>query len=105
VRLGAVPPSLQSARLKIDRAREHIQAVEDAVDVWLGTDAYMITREVDPETGYTLRRARIKEPPPSRISILIGDAIQNLRSALDHTVYSLAESRSDSALPLEVQER
>jgi hypothetical protein len=38
--------------------REHVEAVEEAVDAWLGTDAYTISRDVDPETGDTVRRAQ-----------------------------------------------
>jgi hypothetical protein len=96
--------SLQSTWLKLERAREHIEATEKAVDLWLETDAYTISREIDPKTGYTVGRAQINESPPSRISILVGDAIHNLRSALDHTVYSLAESRSNLPLAPEVEE-
>jgi hypothetical protein len=91
--------SLDSAWLKINRAREHEEAVEEAVDAWLGTDAYTISREVDPQTGYTVHRAQIKEAPPIRISLLIGDAVQNLRSALDHAVYALAESQLGTLSP------
>jgi hypothetical protein len=94
---------LHSARLKIKRGREHLEAVEEAVDLWLGTDAYTISREVDPQTGDTVRRAQIKEAPPRCISLLIGDAVQNFRSALDHAVYALAESRLGTLSP-EVEE-
>ena len=51
-----------------------------------------------------MRRAVIKEPPPERIGILVGDAVQNLRSALDHAVYQLAESQLGT-LTREVEER
>ncbi|MGZ3333663.1 MAG: hypothetical protein ACXU9O_16180 [Gemmatimonadaceae bacterium] len=95
--------SLDSAWLKINRGREHGEAVKKAVECWLRTDAYSISREVDPETGDTVRRAKIKEGPPPRISVLIGDAVQNLRSALDHAVYALAESQLGT-LTLEVEE-
>jgi hypothetical protein len=89
--------------LKIKRGREHMEAVEQAVNDWLGTDAYTISREIDPETGDTVRRAQIKGSPPNCISLLIGDAVQNLRSALDHTVYALAESRLGT-LSIEIEE-
>ncbi len=91
--------SLDSAWLKVERGREHLEAVEQAVDAWLRTDAYTISREVDPETGNTVRRAQIKEAPASRISLLIGDVVQNLRSALDHAVYALAEGQLGPLTP------
>jgi hypothetical protein len=69
---------------------EHIARLGTLVDDWLETDAYTVSREVDPETGYTVRRAKIKSPPPDRISIVAGDAVQNLRTALDHAVFTMA---------------
>lgn len=94
---------LTSARLKLNRAREHVEAVDEYVERWLGTDAYTVVREKDPETGYTVARAKIQGAPPPELSLLIGDAIQNFRSALDHTVYALAESQLGT-LPPEVAE-
>lgn len=95
--------SLDSAWLKINRGREHVEAAQDAVDGWLGTDAYTISREVDPQTGDTVRRAQVQADPPRRISLLIGDAVYNLRSALDHAVYALAQSQLGTLTP-EVEE-
>ena len=95
-------PSLHSAGLKLDRAREHIEALEIAVEDWLGTDAYTISCEIDPKTGDTVRRAQIEDPPPKRISVLAGDAVQNLRAALDHAVYALAQ-RQLGTIPLDVE--
>ncbi len=94
---------LQSARLKLDRASEHIEAVEEAVDCWRGTKAGSVSREIDPKTGHTVRRAQIKESPAfERISLLAGDAVQNLRAALDHAVYALAQ-RQLGTIPLDVE--
>ena len=83
-----------SARAKLDRASEHIDTVKQLVEGWLGTDAYTVSREIDPETGDTVRRAKIIQTPPERISVVAGDAIQNLRSTLDHVVYALADRHS-----------
>jgi hypothetical protein len=74
--------SLDSAWLKVKRGRKHVEAVHEAVERWLGTDAYTVGREIDPETGDTVRRAQIKEAPPDCIGLLIGDAVHNFRSAL-----------------------
>jgi len=94
-----MPLSLSSSWEKFKRGREHVELVEECVDEWLGTNAYTISREVDPQSGYTVRRAQIKESPPPRISVLVGDAVQNLRSSLDHAVYALAESRLTTIPP------
>jgi hypothetical protein len=98
-RASAVRPSVLSHDLKLKRAGEHIEALKVEIDGWLGTDAYTIGSEIDPETGDTVRRAQVKRPPPPQLSLLIGDAVQNLRSALDHTVYFLAERNLGTLTP------
>lgn len=86
-----MPHEAESARLKLHRAVEHIDAAEDLVEQWLEGDDYTIVSESNPTTGLTTARARVKAGPPARLSVLAGDAVQNMRTALDHTVYWLAE--------------
>jgi hypothetical protein len=81
----------ESARLKLDRALDHIDAAEDLVEQWLEGDDYTIDSETDTTTGLTTARAKVKAGPPPRLSVLAGDAVQNMRTALDHIVYWLAE--------------
>jgi hypothetical protein len=90
--------------IKVARAHEHIAAVKQLAEEWLATDAYTITREIDPEMGHTICKARIKSSPPIEIGPVVGDAVHNLRSALDHAVYALAERHHGGPLPIEVQE-
>jgi hypothetical protein len=99
-----MPSSLFTRDLKVARAHEHIAAVKQLAEDWLDTDAYTIDREVDAETGYTVCKARIKGVPPEGIGLAVGDAVHNLRSALDHTVYLLAQRHHGESLPLDVQE-
>jgi hypothetical protein len=82
----------ESARLKLDRAVEHIDAVEVFVDQWLAGSDYIIVTATDSKTGLTTARAQVKAGPPARLGVLAGDAVQNMRTALDHCVYWLAES-------------
>jgi hypothetical protein len=81
----------ESARLKLERAVEHIDAIEALVDEWLAGDDYAIVRETDAATGLTTARAQVAAGPPARLSVLVGDAAHNMRTALDHVVYWLAE--------------
>jgi len=85
--------------LKLKRAGEYIEALKERIDLWLGSDAYTISRKKDPQTGDTVCRAQIKKPPPAEISLLVGDAVHNLRSALDHAVYFLAERNLGTLTP------
>jgi hypothetical protein len=97
-----MPSHRLSHHLKLERAGEHVEAVKECVENWLGTEAYSISREIDPKLGDTVRRAQITDSPPQRLSLLIGDALHNLRTALDHVVYALAEGHTPSALTPEV---
>jgi hypothetical protein len=77
----------ESARLKLEKAVEHIDAVEEFVEQWLAGNDYTIVSETDSESGLTTARARVKAAPPARLGVLAGDAVQNMRTALDHCVY------------------
>ena len=99
-----IPRPFFTRDLKVARAYEHIEDVKQLAQDWLGTDAYTVAREIDPETGHTVCKARIKGQPPVEIGLVVGDAVHNLRSALDHAVYALAE-RHLGPLPIEAQER
>jgi hypothetical protein len=75
---------------KLDRAKTHIEAVEDAIQGWLQSDAYTITEDVEAETGDHVLVAKVVEPFGQDWPLVIGDAVHNLRSALDHIAYQLA---------------
>ena len=92
----------ESGRLKLQRAVEHIDAAEELVARWLDGDDYTIVSGTDPATGLTTARAQVKRAPPARLSVLVGDAVQNMRTALDHSVYWLAE-RALGTLTSEVE--
>jgi hypothetical protein len=75
---------------KLDRAKTHIDTLEESVQRWLESDAYTLTEEFEPETGDHVLKAKVTEPPSDQWPLLIGDAVHNLRSALDHIAYKLA---------------
>jgi hypothetical protein len=53
------------------------------------TDVVAVADEFDLVEQWYIGRCCIVEPPPLRWSTMLGDAIQNTRSALDHLVYQL----------------
>lgn len=83
----------KSADLKLGRAREHVKALEAAVETFLYEEVpYAAHREVQNEgTDHVLIWDRYTAPPDS-IGLILGDAIHNLRSSLDHMVVALAEA-------------
>jgi hypothetical protein len=88
-----------SDMLKLDRALEHLKTFEERRDWWFATgEAYAITEKRYPDTGQYVRWIEPKRLPPS-LSLIVGDIFHNLRSALDHLVYELAEAHSGTPLP------
>src|SRR5437879_6743083 len=47
----------------------------------------MLARDDKPDR--TVFRLWVKEEPPPRLSVLLGDCVHNLRSSLDHIVWQL----------------
>jgi len=88
-----VRPEFSSAHWKIERARQHVRALKDAVNSWGPGDGYEIATERDPETGEkTTRIAYDAEGLPVLWSLIIGDAVQTLRNALDNAVFGMAKA-------------
>jgi hypothetical protein len=83
------PHKLFSARLKIERAKEHIENLHSAKRAFFDTDPYEVGPKRDPQSGDLTFYVERVEPVPPRIACLAGDAIHNLRCALDHLAYAL----------------
>ncbi len=96
-------PRLDGVRLKLARAEEHLDALEAEMGRYLDGDVYILVR--DEKCDRTVWHLWIKEEPPARFSILLGDCIHNLRSALDHIAWQLvlangAAPDEDTAFPI-----
>ena len=77
---------------KLKRANQHLDALEHEIERWLSTDPYIVIDQIDSQTGENAVRICRKESTPPSISVIAGDVIHNLRCALDHLVYALADS-------------
>lgn len=86
---------LDGPRLKVVRAREHLQELNLCQSRFFESDAYEIADQFDAQMGkHVFRISVLKNPPVHRLAALTGDCIHNLRSALDHLVWRLAEDFS-----------
>jgi hypothetical protein len=91
---GAVADPFIGSRLKVERAREHLDALYADIQEWSTSEPFRYVSEDDPVTGHSIIRVRTAGQglrPPDRLALLAGDAIHNLRAALDHLVVELAE--------------
>src|SRR2546425_9344446 len=84
---------LDAARAKAVRGSAHIEALAAELWAWRflqGVPPYVLTRHFQPGRNRFVFFATNVTRWPAAWSLLIGDALNNLRSALDHTVWYLA---------------
>ena len=79
--------SLDSVRLKLVRAEEHLAAIVQVLDGMAYGQCKMLP-ENDPNTNLSVLRVRLPRVPDT-LGPLIGDFLFNVRSALDHLVWQL----------------
>ena len=79
--------------LKLARAREHLNELTALLNNWTHSGHHEVINEPDPVSGPDWFRVRVHTDPVPVVpfSLLIGDVLHNLRSALDHLAYALAE--------------
>jgi hypothetical protein len=85
-------PSLESPRLKLGRADEHLNVLDEELRVFFKsyTDRKPLDYALDGPWHVVLANPPAKPlPPPPRLSLICGEAVQNIRAALDHLVWQL----------------
>jgi hypothetical protein len=74
---------------KIDQARKHITTLTGDIQTFFESKPYEVGTKRDPQTRRLIYYVlNLKQVPPS-LATTTGDAIQNLRTALDHLAYQL----------------
>jgi hypothetical protein len=92
--------ALESARLKLIRASEHIKVIEQYGRRYARRKPHKII--TDPKGRET---AEIRKAPPDDIAVLAGEVLYQLRSALDHLAFDLVKrNRMGTSLPSEWEE-
>jgi hypothetical protein len=96
-------PEFASCWLKLGRAEEHANTFYDELRTWVDTDPYIIRKKVNADgSRHSLFIETVKtDPPLDRWSVVIGDCIHNLRSALDHFVYAAAIHETGQEPPVD----
>jgi hypothetical protein len=75
-------------QVKIERAREHITDLDSAIHDFFHSKPYQVSTKRDATRRLIYFVSSVK-PTPTRFATIAGDAIQNLRSALDHLAWQL----------------
>jgi hypothetical protein len=87
----------ESASFKLARAYAHLDSIEREIRRFGEQEPYGLRHEVNPDrTQVTTYLTVLREPPPV-LALLIGDCVQNLRGALDHTVFQLPRAAGTPA--------
>lgn len=89
--------SLSSARRKLRWADRHFEVLKSELEMFSQSDCYSIRLDKDVEGSedeivYSWILDRL-DPPPLHWSLLVGDLIHNLRSALDHAAWALVVAK------------
>lgn len=80
-----------AVRRKVERAKNHIADLDHRIHLFFTgpPNPYPIIKENDPETGDVVFKLGKCSPIPEDFPLIIADALQNLRTALDHLVWQL----------------
>lgn len=79
---------LDGVRLKLFRAQKHLHDVIEVVGRMENGQCEIIP-EHKPDSNLGVLRIRLTPKPPPELSVVAGDCLFNLRSALDHLVWQL----------------
>ena len=92
---------MESANLKLARAQEHILEIRDVNDDYTEREPNVIIQHPDGSN-----ELKFIESPPDAISVLAGECIYQIRSALDHLAFQLVKlNRGGGTLPPDWEEK
>src|SRR5204862_8169161 len=96
---------LSGAHAKLDRAYEHLQALNAEIERWVARYPYGLRHEVGDEGREHVGFLEVyRRPDSAQFGLLIGDCAHNLRSALDHLAFAAA-AEGLAALRLSPEDR
>jgi len=94
--------TFKNSKLKIERGERHIREYVQTVIAFLKTDFCKVTVEENSETGDYFVKVDATAPYPPELPAIIGDAVHNLRTALDYIVVDFTGINPDwISLPVE----
>ena len=88
--------SLDSVKQKIYRAKEHWDELYDEIVRYYGSDPGTLVLAEESRPGNELYIFKEKKPVPAKIALILGDALQCLRSSLDYLVWELVEAAGNT---------
>lgn len=80
---------LAGVKLKIQRAYSHLSKLEQSIEKALDSSGERFSSEFDPQTKQQVYRAHDLPEIDPEWSLIVGDLLHNMRSALDHLAWQL----------------
>ena len=75
--------------VKVERAKEHFQLLKNEERDYINSEPYTVVCKSDIKTRCLIYFVESICPTPLKLSAVLGDTINNLRSSLDHLAYQL----------------
>jgi len=97
------PHPLSGCQLKMRRADEHFEALQNSMHDFMRRDPYEVIQDFDSEANQYVVRVKVRERPPIEWSPIIGDIIHNIRSSLDHLAWQLVKRNAEEPIPGKTQ--
>src|SRR5829696_155048 len=89
---------------RLGRAIHHLNSIQAEMEAWLEEHPYRIWPEPDVDSTKKLLWVEVLKPPPAaELSVIIGDCIHNLRSALDNLAFELASAYQGASLSSKIE--
>jgi hypothetical protein len=80
------------ARLKVERAVKHINDLQRLGQEFADAHPHIVNIQADPDTGCDRLSIAPAEQLPDNLLLVLGDALHNLRSAIDHAWFQVVTS-------------
>ena len=99
--MSAPPKDIIALTAKLQRAEEHIFKLQEFWREFRTDDTYPIRSQDTADGAYRMYSLGPVAPIPADVPLITGDAVHNLRSALDHVAYRLVCVGTNSPGPFD----
>ena len=86
---------MESWRLKLNRAEKHLDDLDSEIALYASRNPYFAQRETycDRHNDCWRYTLQIREEPPVALALILGDAVHNMRSAIDHLAVAISDAK------------
>ena len=96
-------PLYEGAWLQVDRAKKHVAEFNSELQRFADSDPYSVVIQPELAPGLQMMEITVRETFPRNLAPIVGDAVHNLRSALNLLAYDLVRRETRREPPSNVQ--